>query len=120
MYDNIGGKIKSLAKVIFIVEAVLAVVAGIATMAVDDSMIATGFIILIVGPVVAGISSWLLYGFGELIEKVGAIERNTRGSGKSSDGQAMTDAERLVKLERLRSQDLITDEEYQQAISKTK
>ena len=42
MYDNIGGKIKSLAKAVFIVEAIAAVIAGIALMASDDDMVPLG------------------------------------------------------------------------------
>ena len=69
MYDNIGGKIKGLAKAFFIVEAIAAVIAGIALMAIDEDLILFGALALILGPVVAWVSSWLLYGFGELIEK---------------------------------------------------
>ena len=39
MYDNIGGKIKGLAKAMFIVEAIVAVIAGIALFATDDDFI---------------------------------------------------------------------------------
>ena len=79
MYDNIGGKIKGLAKATFIVEAIAAVITGIVLMCIDEDLILYGILSLIVGPVLAWISSWLLYGFGELIDKVSDIERNTRG-----------------------------------------
>ena len=67
-YDNIGGKIKGLAKATFIVETVVAVIAAISLMADDDELIGSGFLLLIFGPIVAWVSSWLLYGFGQLIE----------------------------------------------------
>ena len=76
MYDNIGEKIKGLAKVMFIVEAIAAVIGGIVLL--GDEFLAIGLLTLFLGPVVAWISSWLLYGFGELIDNVCRIAANTR------------------------------------------
>jgi DNA-directed RNA polymerase subunit RPC12/RpoP len=67
MYDNIGGKIKGLAKASFIVAAIAEVITGIALMATDD-LIGYGLLVMFVGPIVAWVSSWLLYGFGQLVE----------------------------------------------------
>ena len=115
MYDNIGRKIKGLAKAFFILEATAAIIAGIVLMANDEGI---GLLVLILGPVVAWVSTWLLYGFGELIDKTCDIERNTRGGERKSEAQSKVDAERINKIEKLRSQGLITEEEYQKAISK--
>ena len=72
MYDNIGGKIKVLSIVIFIFESLVAVAAGCSILAESfaNEYIShiSGLFILILGPIVAWISSWLLYGFGQLIE----------------------------------------------------
>lgn len=65
MYDNIGGKIKGLAQGVFIFEAASAVISGIVLLV--DELIGIGLLTLFGGPVVAWVSSWLLYGFGELI-----------------------------------------------------
>ena len=118
MFDNIGGKIKGLAKAVFIVEAIAAVIAGIALIASDEDLIPIGLLVLFIGPIVAWVSSWLLYGFGEIIDKTCDIERNTRGGERKSEAQSKVDYERISKIEKLRSQGLITEEEYQQAISK--
>ena len=118
MYDNIGKKIKGLATVIFILEALAALISGIAFMAIDDDMIWLGVLIIIIGPVFAWISSWLLYGFGELIDKTADIARNTSGVGMEFEMQTRTNNERIEKIKRLRAQGLITEEEYQQAISR--
>lgn len=118
MYDNIGGKIKGLAKATFIVEAIAAVITGIALMVSDEDLIPVGLLVMLVGPIVAWVSSWLLYGFGELIDKASDIERNTRGGERKTEAQAKVDSERISKIEKLRSQGLITEEEYQKAISK--
>ncbi len=77
MYDNIGSKIKGLAKAIFIVEAIAIVIAGIVIMFADEDLIPIGFLMLILGPIVAWVFSCLLYGFGELIDKACDIARNT-------------------------------------------
>lgn len=118
MYDNIGGKIKGLAKAVFIVEAIAAVITGIGLIASDEDLIPIGLLVLFGGPIVAWVSSWVLYGFGEIIDKLCDIERNTRGRKIKSKAQAKVDSERINKIENLRSQGLITEEEYQQAISK--
>lgn len=118
MYDNIGGKIKGLAKAIFIVGAIAAVIAGVAIMGSDEETIVIGSLVMIFGPLIAWVSSWLLYGFGELIDKTCDIARNTYGGERKSEAQSKVDYERISKIERLRSQGLITEEEYQQAISK--
>ena len=66
MYDNIGGKIKSLAIVICVIEVIAAVIAGIVLIANDDTP--NGLLVMFVGPLAAWISSWLLFDFGQLIE----------------------------------------------------
>ena len=115
MYDNIGKKIKGLAKWIFIVEAVSAVISAIALMAEDDDFIWIGLLLIVVGPLVAWVSSWMLYAFGELVDKTCDIERNTRGGFVQIDAAK---AERKAKLDAMLAEGLITVEEYQQAMSK--
>ncbi|MBE6783518.1 MAG: hypothetical protein E7536_05855 [Ruminococcaceae bacterium] len=78
LYENIGGKIKKWAKWIFIVEAIGAIIAGLVLIInVEEELILHGFLALIFGPVVAFVGSWILYAFGELVEKTAANERNT-------------------------------------------
>lgn len=78
-YHNIGGKLKGLAKATFIVEAILSLIAGIAMMAEDEDLIATGFFTIIVGVLVAYVASWLLYAFGELVEDVSLLRGKVVG-----------------------------------------
>lgn len=120
MYDNIGRKIKILAKAIFIIEAIAAAITGITLMLSDEDsgIVALGLLILLLVPFLAWVFSWVLYGFGEIIDKVCEIERNTRSGIRTSETQAKIDADRIDKIEKLRSQGLITEEEYQQAITK--
>ena len=59
-----------------------------------------------------------MYGFGELIDKTAEIAKNTACKNESSPEMSNADNERLANLQRLRSQNLITEEEYIQAVSK--
>jgi len=88
MYGNIGGKIKGLAIGTFIVESIGAFITGI-VLAVHEA--GAFLLISFLGPVAAYYSSWLLYGFGELIEMstvtahaTGNIESILRRPEKSS------------------------------------
>lgn len=123
MFDNIGKKIKSLASILCWVGIIAYVIAAIIMIAIgvdeyEDGLTVFGVILLFVGPLMSWVSSFFMYGFGELIDKACDIERNTRGGERKSVAQAKVETERIEKLERLRSQDLITEEEYQQALAK--
>ena len=122
MYENIGKKIKSLASILtwigiiaYVIAALILIIVGISE---DEVLLIFGIVTLIVGPFVTWISNFFVYGFGELIDKVTDIERNMRGGKVKSVAQSKVDTERINRSERLRSQGLITEEEYQQAISK--
>ncbi len=78
LYSNIGEKIKRLAKFIFIVEAILFIIAGILLLSADEDLALHGLLTLSFGPIIAWVSSWILYAFGELVEKTVKNEDNTR------------------------------------------
>ena len=81
LYENIGGKIKTWAKGIFIVEAIGSIITAIVLPIASgdpDDFILISVLIAIVGPIVAYIGSWILYAFGELVEKTADNENNTR------------------------------------------
>ena len=66
LYENVGAKIKGLAKWIFFLEALSAVISGIVLLAEGEAWF--GLLTLVLGPVIALASSWLLYAFGQLTE----------------------------------------------------
>lgn len=69
MFDNIGGKIKILAKVLCWVGIIGFVLSAIYVwVTIGRYGVGLGFALFIIGPLVSWISSFLLYGFGELIE----------------------------------------------------
>ena len=82
MYSNIGKKIKGLAVGVCVVEAIGAVICGI-LLCIEEEAFAY-VLISIFGPIVAWVSSWLLYGFGEFVDNIGKIEENTRNKAKPS------------------------------------
>ena len=78
LYENIGGKIKNWAKWIFIIEAIGAIITGLVLLFTDEDLILYGLLTLVCGPIVAWVGSWLLYAFGELVDKTSENEKNTR------------------------------------------
>ena len=64
MFDNIGNKIKNLVKTIYAIELVIFVILGIALAPVG------GILLVPVGIFIAWISSFILYGYGELIDNL--------------------------------------------------
>lgn len=123
MFENIGKKIKSLTKFVCWVGIIASIVAAIGMMCSgDDVLIIIGVILLFVGPIMAWIGSFVMYGFGELVDRTTSIETYLRSdeSNLSAPKKAepkKADPLKISEMERLRSQGLITEEEYQQAIS---
>ena len=85
MFTNIGKKIKILAMVVCWVGIAFSVISAIVTIVLAaqsyghlaGQLIAVGVVMLILGPLFSWIGSFVLYGFGELIDKTADIERNT-------------------------------------------
>lgn len=117
MFDNIGAKIQKVAKGLMYFWIIASIAVGIFMfiegLGEDELLLVVlGPAVIAIGCVMAPVSVYLLYGFGKLIEDVEAIRRN------STPGiEASMKSERMNKLKRLRSQGLITKEEYQQAIA---
>ena len=91
LYKNIGKKIKILAFCSFIVEAITSILVGIDAIGRPyeyGGSEAVGILILLLGPVVAWVGSWLLYGFGELVEHTQYIAANTYALAKNPDNKA--------------------------------
>ena len=82
MFSNIGEKIKGLAKALCVIgtAASAIIAAGMFLVAGDAwrydrvSLITLGLITLMVGPLASWISSIMLYGFGELIDRASSID----------------------------------------------
>ena len=71
MFDDIGGKIQGLAKVICWIGIIICIIIGIVLISDDEAGI--GFAVIIVGSLLSWVSSFTLYGFGELVENSSVI-----------------------------------------------
>lgn len=135
MFDNIGKKIKILAYVLTWVGIIASVITGIAMMNSFDSIVKTiGLIVLIVGSLLSWASSFIIYGFGQLIENTDIIA----GRNKSSDSKNVSsnqqnggpisvkpsatnaNSSKISTLNDLRKKGLITEEEYSRKMGELK
>lgn len=80
MYSDIGKKIKGWAVVMFAFSALVSVIIGALLIARDEDDLVIALIIMLGGTFSAWISSWLMYGFGEIVDKLCEIEKNTRST----------------------------------------
>ncbi len=120
MFKDIGAKIKAVAQIFFGLIILTAVILG--CVSCEDTEGLSLLAILISIPV-AFLSTFLLYGFGEIIDKLTEIEANTRQQPNTDIKKTAiitkanpTIDERNKTIETLRSKNLITEEEYQQKL----
>lgn len=75
IFGNVGKKIKTLAIVVFVVGFMVSAAVGIMLLSWAD---VGGLVVWIGGALVSWISSLMIYGQGELIEKATQIAENTK------------------------------------------
>ena len=69
MFDNIGSKIKTLAKVVCWIGIIGSIIAGIAMIATMGSVgVLPGLLTIVLGALLSWVGSFVLYGFGEMVE----------------------------------------------------
>ena len=102
LWNNVGLKIKVLAKILAIIGMVIYAVIGIALIIAgiaskdgqrfelaiagaqfeigmnSTSMIIAGAVIIVVGFLLCWIGSWMVYAYGDIADKLNSIEKNTR------------------------------------------
>jgi hypothetical protein len=88
MYNNIGKKIKGLAVFFAWLGMIGSIIYGIIITIQgvnygSDAMAGLGLLLMVAGSVISWLSSWVLYGFGELIENTAKIaaQRQTVSDG---------------------------------------
>ena len=83
MFDNIGGKIKGLAKFITVFGIIVSVIVGACILDAASKMYPhdmkgvetiPGFTVMVVGSVISWLSSLVLYAFGQLVESAKNLE----------------------------------------------
>lgn len=93
MFNNVGGKMKTVTKIYFLVCMILSVLFGAVLMLIGlinivDGEVASGFMLIFLGIIVipiCGLSGWLialpLYGYGQMIENTDKMaDRNDKSS----------------------------------------
>lgn len=77
LYTDIGGKLKGLAKGFFICGTIAAAIGAFLLVVEDIDMLLYGVLLLVGGALGAWFFSWLIYGFGEVIDNLDALAYNT-------------------------------------------
>lgn len=77
MFENIGSKIKTLAKVLCWIGIIASVITAIVLWA--DELVGIGFIVLVGGSLLSWIGSFFAYGFGELVSNVNMMNNLMNG-----------------------------------------
>ena len=78
MFANFADKIKGLAEWTCWIGIISSIVGGIALIAEDSDMFFIGLLTMVIGSIASWAGSWVLYGFGELVEDVRQIKQNTK------------------------------------------
>jgi|GEM_PF-1086260 len=106
MFADIGKKIKGVARTTANIQIAISIIIAIfvCVVAFDDIeeywwMFLLAIAIVIIGCAIAWSSAYLLYGFGELIDKTCDIEKNTRGNRKVLDPQPPVKQEQVEQAE---------------------
>ena len=90
MFSNMGGKIKALAKVVCWLGIAISVVIGF-VMRGTRGMELSGTVVLLLGPLSAWIGSFVLCGFGELVEAAMETRDILSKSGRKSFASTAND-----------------------------
>lgn len=115
MYDKIGKKIKILTQILTIISVIASIIVGFVYIA---GGLLIGLIFILLCPVLIWISSFFMYAFGELVDKVCDIEKRSRGGISNIETEQKSNNERREKIEQLHAWGMISEEEYNDAISK--
>lgn len=111
-YENIGGKIKILARVLCVLGIIGSFVSGILFIVASSEIgtmhgvyIICGIAIIVVGSILSWIATWLLYAFGDITENVAIIKKKVCrlkvGSEKRDD--ELLESEDEIDTEEMRS-----------------
>ena len=113
MYDKIGEKIKIITKVVTAIGAIASVIFGI--VCATDGETGPAILFIVIMPPLLWASSFAMYGFGEIVDKICSIDKKLQPEMRKSE--AIQRDDKIRKIAIFRNQGLITEEEYRLAIS---
>ncbi|MBR5345380.1 MAG: hypothetical protein IK127_06100 [Clostridia bacterium] len=112
MFDRIGQKIMGLAKSLFIIESILFVGGGIVMFFSRlTALIVSGIVLIILGPILAWLSSWLLYAFGQIADDLHELRNTHNKSNKNNGVRDGKNSQKQLKKEDKTNQSAITTEQ---------
>ena len=113
MYTNIGGKIKGLAIFLFIAGTISCFVFGLMLFEQGSEGIIV-FLIIVAGAVFSWLSSLVMYGFGELVEKVTLLADGAKSTQPKLEPTYMT----VPELEKIVEAQLVDEHEFESLLKR--
>ncbi len=92
MFDNIGSKIKKLATILAVCGIVASIIDGVLILKLGNGTVGsiiTGIALIIAGPLISWVSSFFVYGFGQLIENTEVIAENSEKKSVSESNKEL-------------------------------
>jgi len=149
MFDNIGSKIKTVAKVVCWIGIIASVIVGFIMLVQDEDTALAGILTMIFGSLGSWVGSFITYGFGQLVENSdilvkqsnqvpsksnlsSSVSGSTQQTGKhqwrcnvcgnmiSEEICPICNKEKIENLNKWKEQGLITAEEYAQKLESLK
>ena len=121
MFDNIGSKIKMVAKVVFWIDIIASCSIGIIFLADGDEIMALiGLSVIVLGCLLSWAGSLFVYGFGQLIENSDFLVAEKKGNKAEMPRPVETANDKVATLNKWKEQGLITEEEYNQKMGNLK
>ena len=119
MFDNVGSKIKALASFFCWGGIIASIIGGIILIGLDEDLIFAGFAVIVIGSLLSWISSFVLYGFGELVANSAIIAgKRADDSVQHPNTVAPQDKnEKIAALNNLKAKGLISEDEYNKKIA---
>lgn len=119
MFDNVGSKIKALASFFCWGGIIASIIGGIILIGLDEDLIFAGIVVIVIGSLLSWISSFVLYGFGELVANSAIIAgKRADDSVQHPNTVAPQDKnEKIAALNNLKAKGLISEDEYNKKIA---
>ena len=119
MFDNVGSKIKGLASFFCWGGIIASIIGGIILIGLDEDLIFAGIAVIVIGSLLSWISSFVLYGFGELVANSAIIAgKRADDSVQHPNTVAPQDKnEKIAALNNLKAKGLISEDEYNKKIA---
>ena len=116
MFSNIGKKIKGLAVGLFVLMSIASIIVAFVLL----DALGAGFFLLVLfgGPLVSWILSWMMYGYGELIDKVSDIKFKIVG--EDEEYEETEEEKRQRRIQEIRARNASEEKARRQTAQKGK